>query len=1040
MQSLSELPFFNLTNEEFLKETGTWLYHSSSSLFNSKDLFRDVIENPDKANEEVGNGEFIESRYFTIKQVRSRISCIKNKGFSLMHFNIRSLSKNLTLINDLLLTLNDQPDIIALSETRLTENSYHNISLPGYKFLGQHSKTSAGGVGFYISDHIQFSRRNDLDFKMIDGLESCWIEIPRQKQTNIVIGCLYRHPSQSQPNRTRFYDALKVTLEKLNNERCEVLITGDINIDLYKYTVDNDTSDYLDMLLNLGFLPIITKATRITDHSATLIDHIYTNFPHKVSRTGICAADITDHLPIFCTVVNKLPSINERKFCRDFSNFNSEMYIYDLSNINFNDLVSSDVNDSMDKIINKLKVITDKHAPVKKMSRSKQRLSKRPWLTNCLIVSIKKRQKMFKTHFLSKDQNKVKYYKTYNNKLNRLKEAAKKNYFSTQFNIHKDCLKTTWKLIGMIISRRKKTSPPITNLLYNNKCYTNKKDICEQLNLHFVNVGPKLAAQIPTPANPDPKQYIKQSFVNSFMFRAINVCEVRDSILSMKVGKASIGIPRKCIKLAIDHISEALTSVYNLSIQQGIVPDVLKISRITPVDKGGEITDPSNFRPISTLSCFAQILEKLVYKQLINYIEKYQILNEFQFGFRKGRSTEQALAEITENLKNAIDNNVFTCGVFLDFAKAFDTVDHKILLTKLQAYGIRGIPLEWFTSYLYHRKQYVSLNGLESTKQTVVCGVPQGSSLGPLLFLIYINDIPNSSDKLNFRLFADDTNVFASSASAVNLECIVNDELTKVKKWCDINKLSLNIKKTHYMIIKSRQKKSPHNFNIKITNNNGTFNQLERKAHVKYLGVLIDESISWKHHVAYICSRIARNTGIFYKLRHYMSLSQLKQLYYNLIFPLISYAILAWGSAYQSQINKVQVKQNTVIRVMFFAVTHGKNTESALPLMNLLNILSVKSVHQLQTLKFAFCWHKKELPKIFQDYFQYADQVHNYNTRYSIKKNFYKPRTRTNIGKQSIQSIAVDLWKGLPHHLKNLPNFSFPRLLKQHLLTRQFES
>lgn len=199
-----------------------------------------------------------------------------------------------------------------------------------------------------------------------------------------------------------------------------------------------------------------------------------------------------------------------------------------------------------------------------------------------------------------------------------------------------------------------------------------------------------------------------------------------------------IGTPVKCVKLACNYIYQALAQVYNQSLeQQGIVPDILKLSKVTPIDKGGDISDAANFRPISTLSFFAQILEKLVYKQLINYIEKYDILCQFQIGFRKGRSTEQAIAEITDNLKKAIDNNLFTCGVFLDFAKAFDTVNHNILLTKMEKYGIRGLPLQWFTNYLTNRQQYVSMDGTESSKQKVVCGIPQGSSLGLLLFLTY---------------------------------------------------------------------------------------------------------------------------------------------------------------------------------------------------------------------------------------------------------------------------------------------------------------
>jgi hypothetical protein len=361
---------------------------------------------------------------------------------------------------------------------------------------------------------------------------------------------------------------------------------------------------------------------------------------------------------------------------------------------------------------------------------------------------------------------------------------------------------------------------------------------------------------------------------------------VRHILCGLKINKSTIDIPQKCIKLGTGHISEALTSVFNFSLEQGIMPDILKISRITPVDKGGESTDPSNYRPISTLYSFAQIFEKLVYSQVLNYFEKQNILSKFQFGFRKGRSTEQAIVELTDNLKKAIDKNIYTCGVFLDFSKAFDTVNHQILLKKLEAYGIRGLPLNWFSSYLTNRQQYVTLNiNQESPKQTMVCGIPQGSSLGPLLFLIDINDISNCSDKVSIRIFADDTNIFASYKSIKDLEILMNEELTNVKKWCDLNKLSINIKKTNYMIVKSSNKKITENINIKITNKDGTICCLERKDHIKYLGVLIDEKLSWKYHIAYICSRLAQ----------YWYFLQIKTLYdYSLIYPYCIYHMPYW--------------------------------------------------------------------------------------------------------------------------------------------------
>ena len=398
-----------------------------------------------------------------------------------------------------------------------------------------------------------------------------------------------------------------------------------------------------------------------------------------------------------------------------------------------------------------------------------------------------------------------------------------------------------------------------------------------------------------------------------------------------------------------------------------------------------------------------------------------------QFGFRERHSTNHALISMTETIRNTIDNGNYGCGVFIDLKKAFDTVNHSILLKKMEHYGVRGIALNWFASYLSNRKQYVSVNGYVSDYLQVSCGVPQGSVLGPLLFLIYINDLPNVSKLLSFYLFADDTNIYFDASDTIKLQKIMNRELRHVKKWLEANKLALNIEFTNYVIFHSPVKKITETVKIKFGRKH-----ISRSNSVKFLGVLLDETLSWRFHLVELSRKLARSVGIFYKLRHFVPLETLKSVYYALFYPFLSYGITVWGATHGQYLSPVLVSQKRVVRAMTFSDPFAHS----LPLFSDLQILKLDDIYHLYLTSFVYECHNKLAPNHFSDYFTQVSDIHHHNTRSASHGDFFLKRKNTlQYGLRSVCFNGAKIWNNIPPDIRNSPSVAnFKKKIKELLL------
>nr|CAB3266990.1 reverse transcriptase [Phallusia mammillata] len=488
-------------------------------------------------------------------------------------------------------------------------------------------------------------------------------------------------------------------------------------------------------------------------------------------------------------------------------------------------------------------------------------------------------------------------------------------------------------------------------------------------------------------------------------------------------------IPIKYIKMVKSIISPLLSETFNWCIQHGEYPTELKIAEVIPIHKTGSQVECTNYRPISLLSPFAKIFEKIIYQRLYNYVEKNGMLTTHQYGFRCNRSTSLAIYDIHERVLAALDQKKYTCAIFLDLSKAFDTVDHRVLLWKLEhQYGIRGSPLELFRSYLSHRKQCTRIENVTSKLLNVTCGCPQGSSLAPLFFSLYINDLPTAS-KFTTKLFADDTCLSMSSESLTDLQANVNKELVYVDNWMRHNKLSLNTSKTTYLLFCPSKRLNTQQFSISIGSQ-----QIQRSTETKYLGVYIDDQLKWEKHIAHVERKLAQACGIMYKLRDYFGQQFLRIIYYSFAYPYLQYAIAAWGSGYAASIKTLNIKHNKILR----AITRSPYRCRATPLYHDLRLLKFKDIYKLEVAKLLHSFHTGALPSTYNSLFTPITSVHHYNTRRAENQNYFHPRVNTAFGTRSICHRGPKVWEDLPRDIKSLSRLSsFKKQLRLYLL-RQY--
>ena len=960
------------------------------------------------------------SEYVTESQFKEIIKGYEDDTFSLLHMNIRSLKKHFDELQLLLDTQNKHPlSIIGLTETWLSSDVNLPYGVSGYDFIVNNRRDRiGGGVALYISQCFEFTVLDDLTISD-NVLESLFIELSIPQAKNVIIGIVYRPPNT---NTGDFLICLADLLKQPVFVNKQSFIMGDFNIDLLKHD-QNLSQEFLEIFLSASFLPLISKPTRVTMHSASLLDNIFCN-TLPIPSSSIILSDISDHYPITSNfslnaVKNSYPPPARRRATpENLASLGASLDRADWSSV-YN---TNDVNLSLDNFINTFNKHLDIHIPKKKDKRVNYKTSPRlPWITKSILRSINRKNRLY-YNFKNKKTEKSKIkYTSYKNTLIRIIRLEKRKYYSIQLEQYKHDIKNTWKILKQAMNISKKKSN-ITKIKSDDKIFDDPNDISNILNSYFSSVGRNLAKKIPH-TNKKFSQFLGKSNLNSIFFAPTTKFEVTDVVTALN-NKQSAGhdeLSNFILKGVISSIADPLAHVFNLSILNGDFPEQFKIAKVIPLFKKGDHLEASNYRPISLLSSISKILEKLIFSRTMDFLKAYDIFTNSQFGFRQKHSTIHALLNFVDKVAHAIDSHSHLIGIFLDFSKAFDTINHDILLSKLSHYGIRGKALEWFGSYLHNRKQYVSLNNHNSCLMDIKCGVPQGSILGPLLFIIYINDFCNSSNLLSFVLFADDSNLFFSHKNPNTLVRTINTELKKVTQWIRANKLSLNLQKTKYMIFSN----TIENLNSDIILDN---TPLENVSHIKFLGITVDNKLSWKPHIEALCKTISRNIGIIHRLKSHIPESSLITLYSSLISSYLNYGILAWGNAQSTLLNRLLLLQKKALRI----ICNVSPRSHANPLFSKYKILKIHDLYTYQLGQFMYNYNTNTLPRIFDSMFPRNQSFHNYPTRQSNE--FHLPLLRTLLAQNTFIYTGPKLWNSLESDIKDAKSlYSFKKKLKSSL-------